>query len=232
MAPSRLRHQVEHTRNKHYRAVIVNDTIIIRLARNLSKREEARHIDYLLKRMAVVLAREQQKTVVHPFGRLLQGHSDETVHLESGRTLTISLRPGTRTRLHTDGDAWTVTVGPTLRTQPFHRLLWAGLSRQELPRLEALVREINRQTFQVPVRSVRLGIASSQWGSCSSRGVVMLNTALLFLPERLLRYVIIHELAHCLVPGHDAHFWSHVGEACPDYKACVRDLKRYRLPRL
>ncbi len=231
MAPSKLRHQVERTRNKHSRAVIVDGTVVIRLAKNLSKREEERHIDELLKRMSVIVARESKKTIVHPFRRLLEGHSQETIHLANGRTLHITLRAASRTRVCADSEQWTVDVGPMLRTAPFHRLLWKTVSRQELARIETLVHNLNAQTLRVPVSAVRLGFASSQWGSCSSRGVIMLNTALLFVPERLLEYVIVHELAHRIEQGHDARFWSVVERACPDYQARMAELKRFRLPR-
>jgi predicted metal-dependent hydrolase len=231
MASSRLRHQVERTRNKHSRAVIVDGTVVIRLAKNLSKREEERHIDYLLKRMSVIVAREAEKTVVHPFRRLLEGHSLEAVRLGDGREFTIALKPAARTRVRAGDAAWTVDVGPKLRMSPFHRLLWRTLSRRELPRLEALVRNINDRTLRVPISSVRVGFASSQWGSCSTRGVIMLNAALLFLPDRLLEYVVIHELAHRLEQGHDGRFWSVVEAACPDYRERVAELKRYRLPK-
>ncbi len=231
MASFRLRHQVERTKNKHSRAVVVNDTVIIRLARNLSQKEEERHIDYLLKRMAVIVARERQKTTVHPFRRLLEGHSDETIRLGDGREFPVHLQAAARTRIRTSERGWTVDVGPTLRTAPFHRLLWRTLSQEELPRLEAIVHRINAETLRVPIREVRLRVASSQWGSCSSRGVIMLNTALLFLPERLLRYVVVHELAHCLVQGHNRRFWHIVEHACPDYRALVAEMKQYRLLR-
>lgn len=231
MASFRLRHQVERTKNKHSRATVVDDTVVIRLARNLSRKEEERHIDYLLKRMAVIVARERQKTVVHPFRRLLEGHSQETIRLGDGRELEVSLSAAPRTRVRTTEATWSMDVGPALRTVPFHRLLWRTLSRAELKRVEAIVRRINADTLHVPIREVRLRVATSQWGSCSSRGVIMLNTALLFLPERLLHYVIVHELAHCLVQGHDRRFWNIVERACPDYRARVDELKQYRLPR-
>lgn len=231
MASSSLRHQVERTRNKHSRAVIVDGTVVIRLAKNLSKREEERHIDYLLKRMRVIVEREAEKTVVHPFRRLLEGHSLEAVRLGDGREFTIALKPAARTRVRAGHNAWTIDVGPQLRTVPFHRLLWKTLSRYELPRLEAFVHALNNRTLRVPVSSVRVAFASSQWGSCSTRGVIMLNAALLFLPERLLEYVIIHELAHRLEQGHDDRFWSVVEAACPDYRARVAELKHYRLPK-
>ena len=48
----------------------------------------------------------------------------------------------------------------------------------------------------------------TRWGSYSSRGTLSLNYKLLFLPEPLLRHVILHELSHSVHMNHSADFWS------------------------
>lgn len=48
----------------------------------------------------------------------------------------------------------------------------------------------------------------TRWGSYSSRGTLSLNYKLLFLPEALLRHVILHELCHSVHMNHSADFWD------------------------
>lgn len=48
----------------------------------------------------------------------------------------------------------------------------------------------------------------TRWGSYSSRGTLSLNYKLLFLPEALLRHVILHELCHSVHMNHSAEFWA------------------------
>ena len=48
----------------------------------------------------------------------------------------------------------------------------------------------------------------TRWGSYSSRGTLSLNYKLLFLPEHLLRHVILHELSHSVHMNHSEEFWS------------------------
>lgn len=48
-----------------------------------------------------------------------------------------------------------------------------------------------------------------RWGSCTAAdGSIRLSTRLRGMPGWVLDYVIVHELAHLLVPDHSAAFWS------------------------
>lgn len=232
MEPRRLRHRIEHTKNKHSRAVCKGDTIIIRLAKNLSKSEEQEHIQSLLRRMTHLVLEEREKKAIDPFRHLLTGGQTQTISLESGKKYLFTLHPAMKTRAVRTRQGWKIDVSPQVRRARLHRFFWSLLSHNELPRMRALVHRINEETFNVPVRDVRLSFATTQWGSCSPKGVIMLNTALLFLPPRLLRYVIIHELAHRRHPNHSDAYWREVESVLPGYRKPYRELQNYRLPQL
>jgi predicted metal-dependent hydrolase len=72
---------------------------------------------------------------------------------------------------------------------------------------------------------VRLKYLHSRWGSCSSSSNINLSTRLLFAPEGVIDYVIIHELAHLQELNHSPRFWRLVAEAMPDYQLKEKWLK-------
>ncbi|MFT5169096.1 MAG: putative metal-dependent hydrolase [Saprospiraceae bacterium] len=94
------------------------------------------------------------------------------------------------------------------------------------PAILRRVNELNRLYFQKPVQNVRLKYNRSNWGSCSIKGNVNLSTRLLFAPEEVIDYVIIHELAHMIEMNHSSRFWKIVSDAMPDYKLKEEWLKK------
>ncbi|MEU2828968.1 M48 family metallopeptidase [Streptomyces lavendulae] len=59
-------------------------------------------------------------------------------------------------------------------------------------------------------RSVRwVTNQNTRWGSCTpSEGSIRLSHRLQGMPEYVVDYVLLHELAHLLVPGHGPRFWE------------------------
>ena len=52
---------------------------------------------------------------------------------------------------------------------------------------------------------------NTRWGSCTpSDGSMRLSERLQTMPVWVLDYVLVHELAHFLEPGHDTRFWAWV----------------------
>jgi predicted metal-dependent hydrolase len=48
-----------------------------------------------------------------------------------------------------------------------------------------------------------------RWGSCTPLdGTIRLSTRLRGMPEYVVDYVLLHELAHLIVPGHGPDFWA------------------------
>ena len=57
----------------------------------------------------------------------------------------------------------------------------------------------------------------TNWGSCSTKGIINLNLNLLRLPEYLVDYVILHELCHLREPNHGPDFHALLGRILAEY---------------
>lgn len=59
----------------------------------------------------------------------------------------------------------------------------------------------------------------SRWGSCyHKKGVIILNSKLIFAPEICIEYVILHELCHFKIQNHSKSFYNLLSGLMPDYK--------------
>lgn len=78
---------------------------------------------------------------------------------------------------------------------------------------------------------VRFRRMRSRWGSCSSLGNLSFNTLLSYLPDELVEYVVLHELAHMLEMNHSRRFWGILEYYIPDWRE-RREMLRYYWVRL
>lgn len=68
-------------------------------------------------------------------------------------------------------------------------------------------------------RSLKVDSAKSRWGCCSSQKDIKLSYYLLLLPERLVDYVIVHELCHTREMNHGPRFKALLHSYFNDYAA-------------
>lgn len=99
------------------------------------------------------------------------------------------------------------------------------VARDFLPEIKQRVRELNQRYFDQEITDVRLKYNTSNWGSCSSNQIINLSTRLLFAPQTVIDYVIVHELAHLIEANHSRKYWKLIEERMPDYREHEQWLK-------
>lgn len=83
------------------------------------------------------------------------------------------------------------------------------------------------QRMIVHYNKVTIRNQSSVWGSCSSKKNLNFNYKIIHLPEPLLDYLVIHELAHTVHMNHSILFWKLVEKYDQEYKKHRKNLKQY-----
>ena len=106
------------------------------------------------------------------------------------------------------------------------------LSELELAELYKSAKEViaSRVQYYAPIVGVSYGRITirrqkSRWGSCSAKGNLNFNVALMRAPIKVLDYVVVHELCHRLEMNHSAGFWREVSRVMPDYAEQEKWLK-------
>ena len=87
---------------------------------------------------------------------------------------------------------------------------------------QKLTEKVARFAPMVGVEPAGVGIRSfkSRWGSCTSRGKLEFNWRIMLAPNRMVDYVVIHELCHLIRHDHSPEFWREVARLMPEYEQC------------
>lgn len=78
-----------------------------------------------------------------------------------------------------------------------------------LKQIKDLIRTVPREYWP---RRICLRDTSSRWGSCSTTGTMSFSWRLGLAPFDVMRYVVMHELAHTKHMDHSPEFWATVRE--------------------
>lgn len=87
------------------------------------------------------------------------------------------------------------------------------------------------QKLQCQPRKILVKAYKSRWGCCSMDQTISYNRNIIMAPQKVIDYVIVHELCHIRHHHHGKSFWQAVAQAMPDYSSSRVWLKEhgYRL---
>jgi predicted metal-dependent hydrolase len=127
-----------------------------------------------------------------------------------GSTLELVPEPG-RTRVHRRDSRLLVPEGDA---RPAIERFYRRAARAEIaPRLDAACATAGLSYSGLDIRAQR-----TRWASCSSRGRMSFNWRLLLGPERVLEYVVWHEVCHLQVLDHSPRFWALLARHWPGWR--------------
>jgi len=85
------------------------------------------------------------------------------------------------------------------------------------------------QIYGFSCNKISIRNQSTRWGSCSKKGNLNFNYKIMFLPDNIVDYIIIHELCHLKEFNHSNRFWNLVNSIIPDYRSIKKDILLYNL---
>ena len=91
-------------------------------------------------------------------------------------------------------------------------------NRAELISRERLKSLIYKASWVENSPSFKLTVMKKQWGSCSTKGNLILNPHLVKAPKECIDYVILHELCHIAEHNHSEQFWRLLTQVMPNWK--------------
>lgn len=94
--------------------------------------------------------------------------------------------------------------------------------------IRKLVQELAPNLGVTPKR-IAIKHSTSRWGSCSALGNLNFTWHILQAPLPVLRYLVIHEMAHLKHPNHSRDFWQFVATHDPDFHMHKTWLKHHQV---
>jgi predicted metal-dependent hydrolase len=208
--------------NRNATARLKDGAIVISLPSRWPARERERVGANLLKRAARAIEKGKWKLQKGGKARFFHGQRVRAL----GREYEIVIARGSRFGAKAQGGRIEVRAaehpGADMRIS---ELVRREITRELMPQLMERVNALNSMHFQANIPKVIIRDNLSRWGSCAPDGAISLNFRLLFMPEDILDYVIVHELAHTRYRSHGPRFWALVGKALPDHRQRRRWLR-------
>ncbi len=117
-----------------------------------------------------------------------------------------------RARVHRQGTRLLVPAGDA---RPALERFYRRAARAEIaPRLDRATEITGSSYSALDIRGQR-----TRWASCSVSGRMSFNWRLLLAPERVLEYVVWHEVCHLEILDHSSRFWALLERRWPGYRA-------------
>lgn len=83
--------------------------------------------------------------------------------------------------------------------------------------------------FDLPFNELFIKNIKSRWGSCSGKNNINLSIHLMRLPDHLIDYVLLHELAHTKVKNHSKKYWNFLDSLTEDAKRSDKELRKFKI---
>lgn len=163
----------------------------------------------------------QQKTLPVKKKEYVSGESFSYL----GRNYRLKQKTGSESSVKLVNGRLTITQPSTSKSEENTAALITGWYVEHARKKLAEKVERYSKIVGVTPRSIGIKTFKSRWGSCHANGNIDFNWRIIMAPNRIVDYVVVHELCHMKQHDHSPKFWKCVERILPDYQECKDWLK-------
>ncbi|WP_255785395.1 M48 family metallopeptidase [Membranihabitans maritimus] len=220
--------QIHRENRKSVSYSIRNDKVIIRLPNFMSQKKSQNYIDKAPEWVQKQLHKNPNLHYTLPIKpypsdfQLLLCDQKVSIHIDRSRDQqkhTLILNGKYKASTPSFGSKWEEYTYIKKALSTLTKKVFGTALSQEVHFLQ---KKYSIKSFE----NLRFKYNSTNWGSCSSKNNINLNTRLCLLPKETRTYIILHEMAHLYHMNHSNAFWRCVETWCPDYPNQIAFLKK------
>jgi predicted metal-dependent hydrolase len=156
-----------------------------------------------------------------PRKRYISGES----HLYLGRQYRLFVKNGKPCAVYFRGRSFEIVCHPKSKAEQLMREWYKERAKVKFAEIaEPLIQSFKK--YKVEPTSLYIQYMENRWGSCTSKGKIILNTELIKAPRACIEYVIIHELCHLVYKNHTKAFYNLLTREMPDWERWKNKLER------
>ena len=159
-----------------------------------------------------------------PEKRFISGES----HYYLGRQFLLRVEEGKPNSVRYKGRYFEIICTPACKAKELMKEWYKSHAKIKFAEFaEPIIARFEK--YGVAPSSLYIQEMDNRWGSCTSKGKIILNTQLIRAPRPCIEYVITHELCHLLHPDHTKAFWELLQKEMPDWERWKNKLERFML---
>jgi len=206
-------------------SVLPDSTVIVRVP----YRTSLKTINRIVQEKATWIIKHRDSYISKDNSKLNRLYSNGEKHLFRGNESVLKIEKSSRKYIRFIDGFIELGLDKTDNSEAIKRLLYSGYKNEAITflplMLSSVIEKHKEQMFKPSCLIVRS--MKRRWGSCSNKGVITLSTELIKLPDRLIEYVILHELCHLKHHNHGAGYYKLLSYLYPDWKELRKELRKY-----
>ena len=170
----------------------------------------------VLKRAAWILKQQDHFLAFEPRNTVRKYVSGES-HLYLGRQYQLLLTESDKEVVKLTGRYIEVSTSKANNAEQMLESWYSEKSRAWFHKIaEPLIERFKK--YEVEPKKIEIRKMQHRWGSCSTKGRILLNPELIKAPRACIEYVVIHELCHLVHRDHTQAFFDLQQKEFPEWK--------------